>query len=239
MKAESVESAPSWLPVTRHFVALALVLGVLHRPVYALSDGPDAVAFLWAVKLGAVVLLSALLCGLWALFFTKRSHGKFTANYVRMMWLIGGLIAFGEWSNNVEVQVAIGSAALVGILYDWARGREKRSREPAEVDAAIERSEDARAFVSGVRPTLENVRVLVLAAQATPSLAKITDRVRGRTLLHWCAHYNLREEATVLLQLGADADAPDGNGCRPGELASEESLAHMLSRTDTPLTAGA
>lgn len=239
MKTENPGSTAPWLLVTRHAVALGLVLAALHRPFYALVGGLDAAALALAVKVFFVLAVAGLCCGLWALFFTKRSHGKFIANYVRLAWMIGLVVSFGEWSNNVQVQIAIAAVTMTAALYEWGIGRNRKQSKAAEANQDKAVSDHTTPFINGLRPTLETVRALVVAAQSTPSIALLSDRVRGRTLLHWCAHYNLSEEALVLLQLGADASAHDGNGCRPGELASEERLAHMLSTKETRLIAGA
>ena len=88
-------------------------------------------------------------------------------------------------------------------------------------------------FMSGAAWPLEHLGDLVRAVEIDPSLTTLADRTYGRTLLHWCAKYNLAREASVLLQRGANADAPDGNGRRPHELAENLELRGILRTAAT------
>ena len=59
------------------------------------------------------------------------------------------------------------------------------------------------------------------------SLTQWADQPQGRTLLHWCALFDLGKEVDLLLSRGADATVCDGSGRQPWELA-EGALADRL-----------
>lgn len=138
---------------------------------------------------------------------------------------------------------ADGNEALAKARYLRERGRqiaeEERQRQEgqaAKVAEAKQAEAGVRArigkvrneFVSGAAWPLEHIGDLVGAVAIDPSLLTLADRTHGRTLLHWCAKYNLTREALVLVERGANANAPDGNGRRPHELAENLELRGIL-----------
>ena len=76
---------------------------------------------------------------------------------------------------------------------------------------------------------LSRHQVLQLCAQIDidASLTQWADQPQGRTLLHWCALFDLGKEVDLLLSRGADATVCDGSGRQPWELA-EGALADRL-----------
>ena len=86
-------------------------------------------------------------------------------------------------------------------------------------------------FRSGQAPTIEEVVFMVHAINLLPDLARTADRIRGETLLHWCARLNLMDEAMQLLGKGADPAAQNGSGQKAFQLAKLPSLVSALRAT--------
>jgi hypothetical protein len=89
-------------------------------------------------------------------------------------------------------------------------------------DEGVRVAEAKKRLLDGTRITQEDIVVLVRASDANPSLAGLTDRGRGNTLLHLCARHGLHDEALVLLRNGADPNAGNGNGEKPFSLAPHD-----------------
>lgn len=86
-------------------------------------------------------------------------------------------------------------------------------------------------FRSGQTPTIEEVTYMVHAINLLPDLARTADRIRGETLLHWCARLNLMDEAMQLLGNGADPAARNGSGQKAFQLAELPPLVSALRAT--------
>lgn len=97
---------------------------------------------------------------------------------------------------------------------------------PLGADKLIDRLKSA--YLGGKKPTPDEVIFLAGAAESEKSLVVLCDRFRGETLLHWCARFDLKEEATTLIASGANASAPNGDGRRPYELAENPELRRIL-----------
>ena len=81
------------------------------------------------------------------------------------------------------------------------------------------------------RPTLNQVKYLVAASTRDSTLVSLADPHKYKaTLLHWCAHYGLIEQAHVLLAHGANAKAKNSQGRLPYEGCENKELSQVLSR---------
>jgi hypothetical protein len=86
-------------------------------------------------------------------------------------------------------------------------------------------------FVEGGRITEDEIVSLVNASDEDYSLTRLTDRIRGNTLLHLCARLGLHEEALTLLRNGSERDAGNGNGQKPFEMVAPDSPLALALRT--------
>lgn len=102
-------------------------------------------------------------------------------------------------------------------------------RETARATAKAEIDRLVSAYVSGNKPTADDIARLSQVSSTEPSVLTLSDNMRGDTLLHWCARLGLDKEATILITNGADPNTPNGNGQRPFELAEELALRAVLS----------
>lgn len=93
-------------------------------------------------------------------------------------------------------------------------------------------------FLAGRNLTPDDVKVLVSAIDTEPELARARDKVRGSTLLHWCAKYGLVMQAQALLSQGAVAAAPDGSGRKAYELAENAQMREVLLTADSDRVSG-
>lgn len=84
------------------------------------------------------------------------------------------------------------------------------------------------AYVSGKEPTADDVILLARVSSHDKSLATLSDRLRGETLLHWAARHGLQTEALLLMANGAKPDVPSGNGRKPHQLAEDTELQSLL-----------
>jgi nitrogen fixation/metabolism regulation signal transduction histidine kinase len=224
------EGTPAWLLAMRHAVAMLFVLAATHLEFYTNSGMSEEAWWTLCVKTALIVVVAAVLSGLWALFFTARSRGRISANYVRLMWVLVALIEFGEWSSIPAVQAIIAAAFFVAAALEWFARRTAGSQRQKKTDttADSEISGLRNAFLNGARIEQDALKTLVVAAKEEPRLAMLCDRMKGRTLLHLCAQYNLIDEAALLVRLGADPYARDGNGRRPIDLTNEPSIRDLL-----------
>lgn len=105
---------------------------------------------------------------------------------------------------------------------------ELAARESARTIAKAEIDRLISAYVSGNKPTADDVARLSHASSTEPSVLTLSDKMRGDTLLHWCARLGLDKEATILVANGADPNTPNGNGQHPFELTEELALRAVL-----------
>jgi uncharacterized OB-fold protein len=95
-------------------------------------------------------------------------------------------------------------------------------------------------FEQGKKPTVNQVVFLAAASSWDRSLAALTDKTDGDTLLHWCAKYGLVSGAATLIANGASASATNTNGIQPFEVCTELNLRTLLtfaaykSETESP-----
>lgn len=85
-------------------------------------------------------------------------------------------------------------------------------------------------YLDGKRLAPGEVRALAMHSIKDPSIANLSERYRGETLLHQCARLSLKESAVILLKAGADPDAIDGSGQRPYQLAASELMRDFLQK---------
>ena len=104
----------------------------------------------------------------------------------------------------------------------------QRLREVSETELQARVRKMRTDFVGGKRPSAADVTIFTSALYIEPSLAHVTDRLRGESLLHWCAKLNLPREAEALLGAGANPNAPNGEGRRPHELTEDLMLRGLL-----------
>ena len=83
-------------------------------------------------------------------------------------------------------------------------------------------------FISGATISPLDVARLASLAEQQPSIAKVTSRTNGNSLLHLAAAYNLHNAVELLLKAGAEKSNRNGNGQRPYQLANNESVANLL-----------
>jgi hypothetical protein len=83
-------------------------------------------------------------------------------------------------------------------------------------------------YVSGSKLSPGQIAFLARASEQDRTLAELCERFSGETLLHWCARYSLEEEASILLNSGANATAGNANGQKPYALAAEGALRKLL-----------
>jgi hypothetical protein len=101
---------------------------------------------------------------------------------------------------------------------------ELAARESAKTSARAEIERLISTFVSGEKPTADDVARLAHASSSQSSISVLSDKIRGDTLLHWCARLSLEKEAAILIANGANPNAPNGNGRRPFEVTEELAL---------------
>jgi hypothetical protein len=111
-----------------------------------------------------------------------------------------------------------------------------RQAAEAEERAVITEAENRLAtatkrFVEGSRITADEIMTLVNASDKDYSLTRLTDRIRGNTLLHLCARHGLHEEALTLLRNGSSPDAGNGNGQKPFDMVAPDTPLALALRT--------
>lgn len=111
-----------------------------------------------------------------------------------------------------------------------------RQSAKAEEQAVIMEAENRLAaatkrFVDGSRITADEIMILVKASDKDHSLTRLTDRIRGNTLLHLCARHALHEEALRLLRNGSNPDAGNGNGQKPFDMVAPNTPLALALRT--------
>lgn len=102
-----------------------------------------------------------------------------------------------------------------------------RQAAEAEEQALITEVENRLAiatkrFLAGSRMTEDEIVTLVTASDKDDTLTRLTDRIRGNTLLHLCARHGLYEAALTLLRNGANPDAGNGNGQKPFDMVAPD-----------------
>jgi hypothetical protein len=109
-------------------------------------------------------------------------------------------------------------------------GRAAEAVQRAAAAAMAREAHEAltKAFLSGKQLTVEDVRQLAAAAKDDPSLATLSERFRGDTLLHWAARHDLIEESRRLLALGADPCVGNAKAQRPHMLAPSKDVREVL-----------
>ncbi len=104
------------------------------------------------------------------------------------------------------------------------------ARQVRCVDEAQMVSELKRRYLEK-RTTMNQVKYLVGASARDSTLISLVDPHKYKaTLLHWCAHYGLIEQARLLLALGANAKAKNSQGRSPYELCENNELSQVLSK---------
>lgn len=152
--------------------------------------------------------------------------------------LDAGSRRLGLWAKCFAATNGVDSEARAMYLRErvqqlQAETAARRTEEAAQAAAESQRQRETleqtkAAFVAGTKPTETDVRLLVAAAGAEPSLARLWERFHGDTLLHWCARYDLLPEARRLLDLGADPCAGNARAQRPHMLAPSTELRQLL-----------
>lgn len=84
-------------------------------------------------------------------------------------------------------------------------------------------------YLSGKKPTANQIRHLVAASTSDRSLITLADdRKYGATLLHWCASFNLIAEGKMLLENGANARAMSSLHLMPYEWCESADFRRLL-----------
>ena len=84
-------------------------------------------------------------------------------------------------------------------------------------------------YLSGKKPTANQIKYLVAASIDDKSLIKLTDPFKyGSTLLHWCAIFSLVQEGKILLELGANPRAKNNVYRMPHEYCTNSDLRKPL-----------
>lgn len=114
--------------------------------------------------------------------------------------------------------------------------RERRMADEARAQEQGQRWSTLRsAFLIGRTLSVHDLQELVWAVKSGDAeLVRAADRVRGRTLLHLCAAYDLVTEVRTLLELGADPWARDGQAQRPHMLANTDEVRALLGGVMEP-----
>ena len=168
--------------------------------------------------------------------------------------LEGGTRRAGVWAKAfAEAQ---GHDATVRAIYLRDRARQladadeavKKEQESKRAAAAAELAAERAAAIAATnselgsfRSTLtagrhlstQEVTALVWASRKDKMLIELSDRMRGETLLHWCAKHGLYDDANELLNSGANPNAMNGDGRRPFELAEDNNLRTLLFKATT------
>lgn len=146
-----------------------------------------------------------------------------------LILLVGGALAFGLLGGSSAVEnVAIAhidNADANGLVTAAAAATALTLVSEDQPSAGLLRSPATgseqeipllkRGFLEGRQPNRDDLAVLAHAALTDTSIAKLTDRISGETLLHWAARLNSPEAAARLLDCGANPDAANGRGLRP------------------------
>lgn len=114
--------------------------------------------------------------------------------------------------------------------------QEAATQAAAEASSRAQATQAARELVTRLKQTFiagthlgpKDISCLAHASNADPSLAGLSERLKGETLLHVCARYGLQEEASILLRNGANANAGNGSGQKPFSLAEPGTLRAAL-----------
>ena len=104
-------------------------------------------------------------------------------------------------------------------------GSVKKTQANVAVDALL-----ARKFVSGVSISEEELGQLADNSTTDSSVAGITSRANGNSLLHIAAAKGNRLAAQKLLESGADINCRNGNGQYAYQLTNDEDLIAILKR---------
>lgn len=90
----------SWLIVSRHIVAAAIVVmaSTFMTKTQEFSSAANGFGYLVGTLIG-IGGISAVICGLAALFFTERQRGQWKRNFVGCFWVFSGLVILGTWTN--------------------------------------------------------------------------------------------------------------------------------------------
>lgn len=79
-------------------------------------------------------------------------------------------------------------------------------------------------FSSGTRPTKADIETLANASTRDMSILELSDKIFGQSILHWSSRLELVGATKVLLQNGANPNAPNGQGRRPFQDSTAEFL---------------
>ena len=94
--------------------------------------------------------------------------------------------------------------------------------------ASLQQTPQLQKFISGSTISPQDVEGLAVLASQQPSIAIVTNRTNGNSLLHLAASYNLRNAVELLLEAGAEKSNRNGNGQRAYQLANDASVANLL-----------
>jgi len=135
-----------------------------------------------------------------------------------------GAVNKGLWTR-VYAQSS-GDESKTKVLYIQERAKQMMAEKLKNIElletnltnSKLELDQARESFLAGRSVTQRQVGLLAQASKVDPSLISVRDKVRGRTLLHWCYEFALEDGINTLLQAGADDNAPDGNGNIPSQL---------------------
>lgn len=110
---------PTSLKLARHIVGLFVFMGALDAYFHNFGMSADSVKW-WLIWCVAVIGMSAIILGAWALFLTARSKGHAYGNYMRLQWTLGVLSMLGVWSgtvvgNTLMVLVSVLAMATIAV----------------------------------------------------------------------------------------------------------------------------
>lgn len=83
-------------------------------------------------------------------------------------------------------------------------------------------------FLCGSTISPQEVEGLAALARQQPSIAFVTSRANGNSLLHLAASYGLRDAVALLLEAGAEKSNRNGNGQRAYQLTNDSAVADLL-----------
>lgn len=155
--------------------------------------------------------------------------------------LEGGRRHAATWARSFAVADGDEAKAKAAYLRERVRQMHEdattvRHAAEAEQRAVITEAENrvaaaTKRFVEGSHITEDEIATLVNASEKNDSLTRMTDRIRGNTLLHLCARHGLYEAALALLRNGSSPDAGNGNGQKPVDLAAPDTPLALALQT--------
>lgn len=139
--------------------------------------------------------------------------------------------AFAEAEGNESIAKAHYLRDRVQQLAEEMSTRQAESERASVLTQArmeTERERSKARYLAGIAPAPDDVVYLVHASLSDKTIALLRDTVNGETLLHWCARFDLINEASRLIRSGADPMLRNSGGKSAVDVASSTAMGNFL-----------